>query len=321
MRNIFLTLLILNFTNIFAQSETESYKAVAEKFEINYNQDKYEEIFSQFADVMKNALPLNKTKEFLEQLKNQAGNIVERDFERYENTYAIYKTQFERALLSLNISIDNDQKINGLFVKSYQPQNLPQIERNTTPLILPFKGEWTVFWGGNTKELNYHVQSKAQKNAFDFVIKDEEGKSFKTDGKTNEDYYALGKEVIAPCDGDIVLVVDGIKDNKPGELNPMYAPGNSVILKTENNEYLFFAHFKQHTIKVKQGQKVKQGELLGLCGNSGNSSEPHIHFHIQNVEDINIATGVKCYFEKILVNGIIKTDYSPIKGEKIEAVK
>jgi murein DD-endopeptidase MepM/ murein hydrolase activator NlpD len=322
MRNVFLTILfLLSSINIFAQIETENYKAVADKFEMNYNQDKYEDIFSLFADIMKNALPLDKTKEFLTQLKNQAGNIVERNFERYENTYAIYKTQFERALFSLNISIDNDQKINGLFVKPYQPQNLPQLERNTTPLILPFKGEWTVFWGGNTKELNYHVQSKAQKNAFDFVIKDDEGKSFKTDGITNEDYYAFGQEIIAPCDGEIVLVVEGIKDNKPGELNPIYVPGNTVILKTANNEYLFLAHFKQHTIKVKQGQKVSQGELLGLCGNSGNSSEPHIHFHIQNVEDINIATGVKCYFEKILVNGIIKTDYSPIKGEKIEAVK
>lgn len=318
---LLIILFLLISINIFAQTETESYKTVADKFEMNYNQDKYDDIFNMFADIMKNALPLNKTKEFLTQLKNQAGNIVKRDFERYENTYAIYKTQFERALFSLNISIDNNQKINGLFVKPYQPQNLPQMERNTTPLILPFKGEWTVFWGGDTKELNYHIQSKAQKNAFDFVIKDNAGKSFKTDGTTNEDYYAFGQGVIAPCDGEIVLVVDGIKDNKPGELNPMYAPGNSVILKTDNNEYLFFAHFKQHTIKVKQGQKVKQGELLGLCGNSGNSSEPHIHFHIQNVEDINIATGVKCYFEKILVNGTIKTDYSPIKGEKIEEVK
>jgi len=95
-------------------------------------------------------------------------------------------------------------------------------------------------------------------------------------------------------------------------------PGNTVIIKTQNNEYLFFAHFKQHSIKVQQGQKVKQGQLLGLCGNSGNSSEPHLHFHIQNVEDMNIATGVKCYFDKIIVNGREKTDYSPIKGDEIK---
>ena len=62
-----------------------------------------------------------------------------------------------------------------------------------------------MFWGGDTKELNYHVVSTAQKNAFDIVIKDGKSKSYKTDGKTNEDYYAFGKEIFAPCDGIIVL--------------------------------------------------------------------------------------------------------------------
>lgn len=61
----------------------------------------------------------------------------------------------------------------------------------------------------------------------------------------------------------------------------------------------------------------KNVELLGLCGNSGNSSEAHLHFHIQNIEDMNSATGVKCYFERILVNGEAKNDYSPIQNDKI----
>jgi murein DD-endopeptidase MepM/ murein hydrolase activator NlpD len=180
---------------------------------------------------------------------------------------------------------------------------------------------WSVTWGGDTKELNYHVESKAQKNAFDLVITNENGLSHKTDGIKNEDYYAFGKDIIAPCEGEVVLVVDGVKDNVPGVLNPIYIPGNTVIIKTPNNEYLFFAHFKQHSIAVKQGQKVSQGQRLGLCGNSGNSSEPHLHFHIQNVEDMNSATGVKCYFEKILVNGQTKDDYSPVKKEKISNIK
>ena len=63
---------------------------------------------------------------------------------------------------------------------------------------------------------------------------------------------------------------------------------------------------------------MKKGEILGLCGNSGNSSEPHLHFHLQNVEDMNIATGAKSYFEEIYVNGRLKKDYSPIKNEKIK---
>jgi len=256
----------------------------------------------------------------LKGLKSQAGQITKRQFVKYVNgTYASYKTNFERTLFAVNISVDNNSKINGLFIKPFTDENLPKIERNITKLQLPFDGEWTVVWGGDTKELNYHVENEAQKNAFDMVTKDEKGNSFKTDGITNEDYYAFGKELIAPCDGEIVLVVDGIKDNKPGELNPMYAPGNTVIIKTDNNEYLFFAHFKQNTIRVKQGQNVKQGELLGLCGNSGNSSEPHLHFHIQNIEDINTATGVKCYFDKLNVNEQTRTDYSPIQKDKIKS--
>ena len=63
--------------------------------------------------------------------------------------------------------------------------------------------------------------------------------------------------------------------------------------------------------------KVIRGELLGLCGNTGHSSEAHLHFHIQNVEDINKATGAKCYFDKIIVNGQLKNDYSPAKNEKV----
>ena len=320
MRNILSTFVLTFFmTNIFAQTEKAPCKTVADKFETQYNKSNYDSIFAMFSPEMQHALPLDKTTDFLTGLKSQAGQITKRQFVRYENgTYASYKTNFERALFAVNISIDNYSKINGLFVKPFTDDNLPKIERNTTKLKLPFNGEWTVVWGGDTKELNYHVESQAQKNAFDIVIKDAKGNSFKTDGKTNEDYYAFAREIISPCDGEIVLVVDGVKDNKPGELNPIYVPGNTVILKTSNNEYLFFAHFKQHSITVVEGQKVKQGQFLGFCGNSGNSSEPHLHFHIQNVENMNVATGVKCYFNKIIVNGQATTNYSPVKNDKIK---
>lgn len=301
----------------FAQKETSTYKTVVNQFEKDYNAQRFEKIFASFSFEMQTALPLEKANEFLTGLHRQSGEIVERRFIEYVKTYASYKTKFERGVFSLNISIDADSKINGFYVQPFKESDLPKLTRNKTKLILPFKEEWTVIWGGDTEKQNYHVESNAQKNAFDLVIEDKRGLSYKTDGKTNEDYYAFGKNLIAPCDGEIVLVVDGIKDNVPEILNPIYIPGNTIIIKTVNGEYLFFAHFKQHSIVVKQGQKVKQGELLGLCGNSGNSSEPHLHFHIQNVEDMNIATGVKCYFDGILVNGSVKTDYSPVQKEKI----
>jgi murein DD-endopeptidase MepM/ murein hydrolase activator NlpD len=317
-RIFFIVMLISIGATLSAQTEGANYKTIADKFELLYNSANYDSIFSMFSGEMKNALPLDKTTQFFAGLNSQAGKITKRQFVKYQASYASYKTNFERALFAVNISIDDNSKINGLFVKPFTDEGLPKMERNISTLSLPFKGEWTVFWGGDTKELNYHVVSTAQKNAFDIVITDEKGKSFKTNGERNEDYYAFSKELYAPCDGEVVLMVDGIKDNKPGVLNPIYIPGNTVILKTANNEYLFFAHFKQHSIKVEQGQKVKQGQLLGLCGNSGNSSEPHLHFHIQNVEDMNGATGVKCYFDNIMVNGKLKTDYSPIKGDKIK---
>lgn len=322
MKTYITLLIVLLMTNyVISQQEQEIHKIVADEFEINYNSDNYDAIFASFSLEMQKSLPFEKTKEFLVGLKKQAGNIKKREFVKYLETFASYKTTFERVIFTMNISVDENLKINGLFFKPYSETVLPSMERNKTKLILPFKDEWTIIWGGDTKELNYHVDSEAQKNAFDIVIVNEMGNSYKTDGKTNEDYYAFGKELIAPCAGEVVLVVDGIKDNIPGTLNPIYVPGNTVIIKTANNEYLFFAHFKQHSIVVKQGQKVKQGQLLGLCGNSGNSTEAHVHFHIQNVEDMNVASGVKCYFDEIVVDGEVKTDYSPIQGEKISNEK
>lgn len=317
--NKILSILILTLfsTYTFGQTEKENYKTVSASFEENYNAENFEAIFESFSPVMQKALPLNQTKKFLKGLKTQAGNIVKREFVNYEKSFASYKTNFERALLTLNISVDNNSKIDGLLVKLFKESGLPKMDRNTTKLSLPFVGEWTVVWGGDTKELNYHVENEAQKNAFDFIITDNKGKSYKTDGKKNEDYYAFGKEIVSPCEGEVVLAVDGVKDNVPGVMNPFFISGNTVIIKTTKNEYLFFGHFKQNTVKVKQGQQVTRGQLLGLCGNSGNSSEAHLHFHIQNIEDINIATGVKCYFEKLMVNGQLKTDYSPIQRDKV----
>jgi murein DD-endopeptidase MepM/ murein hydrolase activator NlpD len=312
-------MLLVGTYSVFAQTEKEGSKTVANQFEQYYNVDSFAAIFNLFDAAMQQALPLNKTVEFLTGLKAQAGKITRRSFVRYEQSYASYKTNFERALFAVNISLDDHDKINGLFVKPFKESNIPKPSKNTTLLALPFKGEWTVIWGGDTKELNYHVENEAQKNAFDIVVTDGNNRSYKTDGKTNEDYYAFGKELTAPCSGEVVLVVDGVKENIPGELNPVYVPGNTVIIKTAQNEYLFFAHFKQHSIKVKQGQVVKQGDALGLCGNSGNSSEPHLHFHIQNTENMAAATGIKCYFSKLVVNGQSLTNYSPVKKDKIRS--
>ncbi|WP_338358694.1 peptidoglycan DD-metalloendopeptidase family protein [Yeosuana marina] len=316
---IFILSAFLFINNAFAQNESELTKTVANNFQQKYNANDYQGIYEMFSNEMKNFMPHEKTLAFLRGLNSEAGIIKTKSFVKYEQpNVALYKTNFERIVVALYISVDENSKINGLMVKPFKEEKLPELNRNVSKLKLPFNEEWTVLWGGDTKELNYHVIDEAQKNAFDFVITNQLGKSYKNEGETNEDFYAFGKQLISPTDGEVVLVVDGIKDNKPGIPNPLYVPGNTVIIKTENNEYLFFAHFKLHSIFVKQGQMVKQGDVLGSCGNSGNSTEPHLHFHIQNVEDMNKATGAKSYFENILVNGELKNEYSPIKTEKVK---
>lgn len=115
-------------------------------------------------------------------------------------------------------------------------------------------------------------------------------------------------------------MIDGVKDNVPGEMNSFHTGGNTIIIKTVKNEFIVLCHFKQHSIKVREGIIVKQGQFLGKCGNSGNSSEPHLHFHIQDKENINKAIGIKCHFEKLSVDGNQKKDYSPVKNERVKRV-
>lgn len=120
MKNIILIVLTLIVNVSFGQTEKADNRIITEKLVEHYNNDNYNGIFSMFADVMKEALPIDKTTEFLKGLKSQAGNITNREFVKYENgTYASYKTTFERAVFALNISIDDNSKINGLLVKPF----------------------------------------------------------------------------------------------------------------------------------------------------------------------------------------------------------
>ncbi|WP_051130017.1 M23 family metallopeptidase [Pedobacter arcticus] len=310
-------ILMFTFAIAYPQIESSNSEIVLSRFQKLYNESQFDHIYANFSDHAKASLSLKDTKNFLSQLQTKFGTIKKMDLLAYEGNFNVYKTELEKGVVSLFISMDG-KKIGGIYALPYDPNKFAETKRNITPMRLPFKDEWTVFWGGDTREQNYHVVVKFQQNAFDLIIQ-ENGKSYKTDGKTNEDYYCFGKEIIAPCNAEVAYAVDGVKDNIPGELNKMFILGNSVLLKTNNKEYILLAHFKQNTIKVKQGDIVKKGAFLGLSGNSGNSSEPHLHFHIQDLENFNKATGIKCFFNNILVNGILQKDYSLVKGDHIKA--
>ena len=303
----------------FSQEE-EAYNVVMSQFKDLYNEANYDAVFNLFGPRMKQALPIEKTSGVLSETKDQLGQIKSVEFSRLDNNAHIYKTVFENDTRDVILYLDSStQAIAGLMITHHKPNNLPVIERNTTKMIVPFKEECFVFWGGTSVEQNYHVAYENQKYAYDILmVKD--GTSYSGDSKDNESYYIFGKEIIAPCDATVVKVITGVKDNIPGELNPEQLTGNTIVLQTENEEYLLFAHLKEKSILVEEGQRVKQGQVMGQCGNSGNTTEPHLHLSLQNVADMNIATGGKLYFEKILVNGTIKEDYLPVKEDVIKNI-
>ncbi len=296
---------------IFIQKAVDNYVEL-------YNKKSFDKIFDAYAKSMQEFMPKAKTIEYHQSVYEGLGQLESRKFEKIDNQgFCIYNAKFSLGgNWTLMIGIDTKGKVNGI---SHRPRP-KEVNLEIKSVGLPVKGEWFVFWGGDTEEQNYHVIHEGQAAAFDLVVVDEKGSSFKNDGKSNEDYYAFGKEIYSPVNGEIVQAVDGVKDNVPGVMNRRFVPGNSIIIRTDNGEYVFLSHFKQHTILVKQGQKVKKGTLLGLCGNSGNSSEAHLHFHIQNKESSDGAKAIKCYFEEINVNGKTKKEYSPVRGEIITEI-
>ncbi len=286
-----------------------------------YNAEEYPRIRRDFGQAMLVALPLEKSNQVFRGLRAQLGRIAKLESPRLSPPgEALFVTHFEHGTLDLRLNLDDHDKIVGLlFMPHVEP--IPVPERHHTVLSLPFDGQWFVLWGGDTRELNHHHDTPNQRYAFDFVVVDNFGKTHKGEGKRNEDYFAFGRPVLAPADGVVTDVITGVRDNVPGSMNPYAAVGNSVIIEHRQYEVSCLGHFKQGSIRVKVGDSVKRGQILGFCGNSGNSSEPHIHYHLQNTPIIQDGSGIRCRFDKVRItkDGTTaeKANYSPIKGDVV----
>jgi hypothetical protein len=185
-----------------------------------------------------------------------------------------------------------------------------------TKLILPFNGIWLVSNGGRTPETNSHIRSveqgpQNQLYGYDFRM-ESSGEETKL-----EEYKAFGKEVLAPGDGMVIQVIDGSFDVLPGERDRSVGVGNAIIIDHKNGEYSLFCHFKYNSIRIKVGDIVKQGDVIGLCGNTGNTFQPHIHFNLQDGPLMHKANALPAQFNKILVDGKEKAIYEPIRGEMV----
>ena len=130
--------------------------------------------------------------------------------------------------------------------------------------------------------------SIAQRFAIDYVRVHDDNKTFSGDQLKNESYLAEGVDALAVANGTVVAVKDSIPENVPG-VNSRAVPitletvgGNHVIIDIGGGRYAFYAHLKPGSIRVKKGDRVTRGQVVGLVGNSGNSTEPHLHFHVSD---------------------------------------
>ena len=158
-----------------------------------------------------------------------------------------------------------------------------------TKISLPFRGTWWHLEGHDTFSHHRRIYYKENTNyfAFDFIKVDDNLAVCTGSGRKNEDYYAFGEAVLAVAPGKVVEVIDGRADNPIGSrakgfehANPKYVGGNTVVIEHGPKLFSYYGHFKKNSIRVKKGEPVEAGQLLGDCGNSGNSDAPHIHFHL-----------------------------------------
>jgi murein DD-endopeptidase len=174
------------------------------------------------------------------------------------------------------------------------------------PLVLgpPLSGDrWLA---GNSTDSSPHSRNIEQfdgvpriplRFAIDWLGLGPNGDVYSGDFANNADHHAYGADVLAVADGTIEAVTDGVPENVPGDTRAIPITldtrgGNLVILDIGNGRYVTYAHLIPGSLTVQVGDHVKRGDVLGKLGNSGNSSAPHLHFHVSEIVDRQNASGL-----------------------------
>lgn len=140
--------------------------------------------------------------------------------------------------------------------------------------------------------------SIAQRFAIDWLQVGPDGNTFTGNPTDNNSYRAQGQELLAVADGTVVSVKDGIPDNVPRAasravpITPETIAGNVIVLDVGGGRFAFYGHVQRGSLRVKSGDKVRRGQVLGLVGNSGNSDEPHLHFHVADSASLLVSEGL-----------------------------
>src|SRR5581483_9794333 len=157
----------------------------------------------------------------------------------------------------------------------------------------------------------------SERYAIDFVQLTPDGRLTTGDKDKLESYPYYGADVSAVADGQVVAVVDNLAEQVPGANPPglsldQYA-GNHVVQDIGGGNFVLYAHLKTGSVKVKPGDKLTTGQVLGSLGNSGNTDMPHLHFELMSTADPLRSNGLPFVFDRLrldsrVVPGDMPTD-------------
>jgi murein DD-endopeptidase MepM/ murein hydrolase activator NlpD len=145
----------------------------------------------------------------------------------------------------------------------------------------------------------------SRRYAFDWV-KVENGELYKGDKQDNASYFGYGSHVLAVADGLVVGTGDGVPQNVPGRtpavtMTLRNIPGNSITLDIGKNQYAHYMHLQPGSLRVKVGERVRHGQVLGIVGNAGSSFLPHLHFEVTNSPRLLDGQGIPYVFRSFRV--------------------
>ncbi|MSP60194.1 MAG: hypothetical protein EXR72_07595 [Myxococcales bacterium] len=273
---------------------------------------KYDEVFGHFDPEMQKAVPRERLAAIMEPMRGErapARSVIVRlrhDHAGGQVTFTIKGNWTRGAVSDIKVTLRPDTTVSGLLItdEAAPLATLDARDRYETKARLrpPFRGTWTALNAGRDDK-NPHFGNRNQRFAVDWVILDEQGRSHRGEGKANADYHAWGQEALAPAAATVVLVVDGIPENVPGQKDGYFIPGNHVALDLGQGEYALFMHLVPGSLKVKVGQRVVAGEAIGLVGNSGNSTEPHLHFQLADKPRLHEAAALPAKFHNVILDG------------------
>jgi murein DD-endopeptidase MepM/ murein hydrolase activator NlpD len=158
-------------------------------------------------------------------------------------------------------------------------------------IAAPFRGEWLVLNGGPSALINIHYRLSSERDALD-IERIVNGQERTGDRQKLASFPSWGETILAPADGTIAKLENDREDNPVGQTDEEHPVGNHVVIELGNGRFVLMAHLQKGSVLVAKDEVVRVGQPIARCGNSGNTSGPHLHIQAQDKPDFS-APGLK----------------------------